>query len=118
MLRILYALSLCAFSLGLVGTIAAHSGQAPANTPTIRVTSRLVFLDVTVLDKKGHPVVTGLTKDDFVITEEKRPQRIFSFEEPNMHIADSALSEDNPSGKAPLTIFVLDLLNSGIADSA
>jgi VWFA-related protein len=120
MLRTLHALSFCAFSLGLVfvRTIAAHSGQTPANTPTIRVTSRLVFLDVTVLDKKGHPIVAGLTKDDFVITEEKRPQRIFSFEEPNVHVADSALSEDNPSGKAPLTIFVLDLLNSGFADSA
>ncbi len=31
-------------------------------TPTFRVTTRLVFLDVTVLDKKGHPVVKGLTK--------------------------------------------------------
>ena len=27
--------------------------QVPSNVPTIRVTSRLVFLDVTVLDKKG-----------------------------------------------------------------
>jgi VWFA-related protein len=118
MLRTLYALSFCAFSLGLAGTVAAQSGQTPANIPTIQVTSRLVFLDVTVLDKKGHPVATGLTKDDFVITEEKRPQRIFSFEEPNVHVADRALSEDNPSGKAPMTIFVLDLLNSGFADSA
>ena len=51
---------------------------------TIRVTSRLVFLDVTVLDKKGHPVVKGLeAKDgDFSITDNKRPQRIFSFEAP------------------------------------
>jgi hypothetical protein len=33
-----------------------------SNVPTIRVSSRLVFLDVTVLDKKGHIVVKGLTK--------------------------------------------------------
>jgi hypothetical protein len=35
------------------------------------VTSRLVFLDVTVLDKEGNPVVKGLSKDDFTITENK-----------------------------------------------
>jgi hypothetical protein len=46
-------------------------------TPTFRVTTRLVFLDVTVLDKKGRPVVKGLSKDDFTITEKKQRQRIF-----------------------------------------
>jgi hypothetical protein len=34
----------------LTGLI-AQAQQAPSGTPTIRVTSRLVFLDVTVLDK-------------------------------------------------------------------
>ena len=34
--------------------------SGPPNIPTIQVTSRLVYLDVTVLDKKGNPVVTGL----------------------------------------------------------
>ena len=52
-----------------------------------------------MLDKKGHPVITGLTKDDFAITEEKRPQRIFSFEQPNVHVADSALSEITRPGR-------------------
>ena len=51
-----------------------------SDVPTIGVTSGLVFLDVTVLDKKGRPVVKGLTKDDFLITEDKKPQRVFSFE--------------------------------------
>jgi VWFA-related protein len=89
-----------------------------SNVPTIRVSSRLVFLDVTVLDKKGHIVVKGLTKDDFAITEEKNPQRIFSFEEPQTHVADTSAADDNPAGKAPLTILVLDLLNSKFEDFA
>ncbi len=92
--------------------------QVPSNAPTIRVTSRLVFLDVTVLDKKGRPVVKGLTKDDFTITEDKKPQRIFSFEAPETHVADANVADDNAAGNAPVTIFVLDLLNSKFEDFA
>jgi VWFA-related protein len=109
------AIVLSLFSLtGLI----AHAQPAPSETPTIRVTSRLVFLDVTVLDKNGNPVVTGLTKDDFTITEDKKPQRIFSFEAPETHVVDANSTDDNPAGKAPVTIFVLDLLNSNFDDFA
>jgi VWFA-related protein len=87
-------------------------------TPTIQVTSRLVFLDVTVLDKKGRPVVKGLGRDDFTITEDKRPQSIFSFEAPQTHTISALARDDNPDGKAPLTIFVLDMLNSSFEDFA
>ena len=78
---------LCVAILPLVLSACAAGSQAQqgsqgqqvsqSSTPTFQVTSRLVFLDVTVLDKKGQPVVTGLTKDDFKITEDKKPQRIF-----------------------------------------
>jgi VWFA-related protein len=102
--------------LGLLGLIAAPwvaaKGQqtSAATPPTFRVTSNLVFLDVTVLDKKGRPVVTGLTKDDFTIIENGKPQRIFSFDAP----AEGAKTEVN----APATILVLDLLNTPFKDSA
>src|SRR5580704_803312 len=101
--------------LGLLGLIvvpwsAAKAQQTSAAPPTFRVTSNLVFLDVTVLDKKGRPVVTGLTKDDFTIIENGKPQRIFSFDAP----AEGAKTEVN----APATILVLDLLNTPFKDSA
>jgi VWFA-related protein len=96
---------------------AAPGQQLPSNVPTIQATSRLVFLDVTVLDAKGLPLVSGLTKDDFTISEDKRPQRIFSFEAPQTHTLNT-LADDNPDGKAPVTIFVLDLLNSSFEDFA
>jgi len=100
-----------------VQKLMAQSQQGPSDTPTLRVTSSLVFLDVTVLDKRGRPVVTGLTKDDFTITEDKKPQRIFSFEAPEAHTMANA-GDANPQGKAAVTIFVLDLLNSDFEDFA
>src|ERR1700743_3969886 len=71
------------------------------DAPILRLNSTLVFLDVTVLDKHGVPVVAGLTKDDFVITEDRQPQRIFSFEPPDAHQLDA--DQSNSGGKAPAT---------------
>lgn len=119
-MRLLHA-SLCAASLLLfipAQELTAQGQQPPPSVPTLRVTSALVFLDVTVLDKSGHPVVSGLTSNDFTITEDKRPQRIFSFEAPQTHVMDVAAGEDNRGGKAPVTIVVLDLLNSSFSDFA
>jgi VWFA-related protein len=98
--------------------VAQSNQQQSVQTPTLRVTSSLVFLDVTVLDKKGHPVLTGLTKDDFTITEDKKPEHIFSFEPPDVHTINTKSSDENPDGKAPVTILVLDLLNSRFEDFA
>lgn len=101
-----------------VQRLSAQPKPASSGAPVIRVTSSLVFLDVTVLDKKGRPVVKGLTQDDFTITEGKKPQRIFSFEAPGVHVMSANSGDDNPEGKAPVTIFALDLLNSGFEDFA
>jgi VWFA-related protein len=76
------------------------------------VTSDLVFLDLTVVDKNGKPVTQGLTQDDFKITENGKPQRIFSFEAPEVHVMPADSKEDDPDGKAPAAIFVVDRLNS------
>lgn len=120
-LTLLFAIgSLCTVS----PAIAAAESQPPQSTqqqssgPALRIESNLVFLDVTVLDKRGHPVVKGLKKDDFTITEDKQPQKIFSFEAPEAHILKSGAGDDNPEGNAPVTILVLDLLNSDFEDFA
>jgi VWFA-related protein len=98
--------------------LCAQQPQPAPSTPTFRLNSTLVFLDVTVLDKRGRPVVSGLTRSDFTITEDNRPQRIFSFEAPQTHVMRTNASDENPEGKAPVTIFVLDELNSDFADFA
>lgn len=93
----------------------ARGQQGSSAPPPIRVTSNLVFLDVTVLDKNSRPVVNGLRKDDFTITEDNKPQPIFSFEPPETHVTGAAAKE-GANGKSPVTIFVLDLLNSSSDD--
>jgi VWFA-related protein len=107
---------LLAAQVGMAQGKSGQAGSVAGDIPTIQVTSKLVFLDVTVVDKRGHPVVTGLTKDDFQITENRAPQRIFSFEAPDAHALSA--SGDNADGKAPVTILVLDQLNSSFQDFA
>jgi len=106
------------------------TSQNATPTTTLRVTSNLVFLDVTVVDRKGQPVVSGLTKDDFTITENGMPQRIFSFDAPGLGAATSGAppSVTGPAAAsahvaqtgegAPATILVLDLMNTPSKDSA
>ncbi len=57
---------------------AASTDQAPGGY-VFRSNVRRVPLDVIVLDKKGAPV-RGLTKDDFVVEEDRNPQNVLSFE--------------------------------------
>jgi len=52
--------------------------QMPPPTSTIRVSTRLVTVDVVAQDKKGQPV-QGLTKDDFELWEDGEQQRISVF---------------------------------------
>ncbi len=55
--------------------------------PAIRVTSRHVEVAVIVQDEHGEPI-TGLTKDDFELSDQGKPQSIADF---------SVLSEFKPS---------------------
>lgn len=60
----------------------ASTGKAARQAPgeyVFRSTVRRVPVDVIVLDKNGNPL-RGLTKDDFVVDEDKKPQNILSFE--------------------------------------
>src|ERR1700722_10604770 len=115
-MRWLRALLCAAAASQVVSGAMAQAPPGNSDVPVFRSTTTLVFLDVTVLDKKGQPVVTGLSKDDFTITEDKKPQSIFSFEAPEMHVTGTNPEDSNPKGKVPVTIFVLDRLNSSFQD--
>ncbi len=77
--------TLCAF-LGFSALLAAQTAPTPDTAPiasdartVLRTSVRRVVLDVVVTDSKGAPV-SGLTKDDFKITEDGAPQAILSFD--------------------------------------
>jgi VWFA-related protein len=71
-------------TLSLVGCLAlasAAGAQSQPPTPSelvIRATTRMVAVDVVVTDRDGHPV-TGLTKNDFTVIEDSKPQTISTF---------------------------------------
>ena len=97
-----------------------EANAPPSQEPvtTFQSTTRLVVLDVVVTDKQGKPV-RNLSKDDFTIFEDDKPQTVDSFEAPDQHapvpiVADEQNASSSPEigppkiGAQPLTILVFD----------
>jgi VWFA-related protein len=55
------------------------SANVRAQAPTFASRVEAVTVDVVILDKKGQPV-SGLTRDDFVVSEDGVPQTLTSFD--------------------------------------
>ena len=84
------------------------AAQQDATTPLVRSSTRVVLLDVVVSDRAGMPLRT-LTRADFTVLEDGRPQTISSFEAPLSK--ESAVVPGSPR-----TIILLDELNAAFAD--
>jgi VWFA-related protein len=105
----------------------AQSPQEPEPVPslTIRVSTRLVLVDVVVTDKRGKPVL-GLQPVDFVVTEKGKPQKISVFTPPNQPPAQPAAPalppgeySNRPEYRAPggpPTVILLDAANTSFPD--
>jgi VWFA-related protein len=99
-------------------------GTTPLQQP-LSVTTRLVQVAVIVQDRQGKPV-TGLTKDDFVVLDDKKPQTIQLFWEDAEEISPSSQPELPPNtytneitrGSVPpnLTVVLIDSFNTAYAD--
>jgi VWFA-related protein len=98
---------------GLVGVtlafVASVSGQP--SPPRFPSKVEVVTIDVVVLDAKGRPV-PDLTRDDFVVQEDGRPQEIVSFEAFASEVAQAAAG---PSVSAPVATNETGLPPSGRA---
>ena len=101
----------------------AQPVRNPDGTYTMRVTSRLVVLDMVVLDAKGA-IVRDLKKDDYKVEEASQPQSILNFEETGAHTPspemaiDSTADLDRLAPRAPVDIVLLDEFNTRFEDMA
>jgi VWFA-related protein len=105
------------------------SQQAPQQAPgTVRVTTRLVLVDVIVADKDGRPV-TDLRREDFTLLEDGKAQPIsvFALEQAGASVAaePAPLPPNVHSNRAselatggPLNLILLDFLNTTAVDQA
>jgi VWFA-related protein len=113
--RLLVCLSIVLLGLSLAFVSAAQNPQpqnrpAPSATPPPNpdqpeiINIRRVRLPITVKDKKGQ-FVPGLTQNDFLILEDKIPQKIDSFtseENNNLPLYIGVLMDTSPSTAAKL----------------
>jgi VWFA-related protein len=94
----------------------------------LRVETRMVQVSVSVRDKHGKPI-PGLTKDDFAISDDKKPQPISTFSvhtnQPTPDAADPLPPDtytNNLGGPATVpssvTVILLDALNTTFFDQA
>lgn len=79
------AVLICAMIISSNISLAQRPAPQPSPTPppidqdqTERIFIRLVRLPITVVDRKGQ-FISGLTKEDFIILEDKVPQKIETF---------------------------------------
>jgi VWFA-related protein len=117
------------FSLAVISSpLPAQSPQEPEQVPglSIRVSSRLVLVDVVVTDKHGQPVL-GLKPTDFTVIEKGKPQKISVFTPPNQQgtqppartLAPGVYSnrpEYRAPGGRPPTVILLDAANTPLAE--
>lgn len=130
LLRFCSALGLVLLSGGLAGLLSAplqsQTASQDDNAPQVfHANARIVVLDVVVTGRNHHPL-TGLHKQDFVLSEDGHPQTITYFEE---HSGEQPL-QVNPPDQAPniftniprvkprdsVTVLVLDALNTPLDD--
>jgi VWFA-related protein len=128
------ALALFAVVVSLLGAVPAFGQAAPPpapaqanpNAPRLRVTSRLVQVNVIVRDKEGKPV-TGLAKGDFTILDKGQPQPIASFSELTNKVTKTTAAalapntfsnrtEEAPGVSPTLSVILIDVLNTRFAD--
>jgi VWFA-related protein len=119
---------LCASLAAVSSPLPAQSPQETEQVPTlnIRVSSRLVLIDVVVTDKHGQPVL-GLKPTDFIVTEKGKPQKISVFTSPNETAKAAApalppgVYSNRPEYRSPggpPTVILLDAANTPLTDQS
>ena len=87
--------------------------SAGQGTYRLNLNANIVLTNVVVRDKKTGAVVKGLKASDFTIYEDKKPQKIISFDYQNVDEAAVLAEKSTASGKASIA----DLLERNFAAS-
>lgn len=95
------------------GAVQNVPGQAGATTYTIQSNVNIVLTNIVVRDKKTGEVVKGLKTSDFQIFEDKKPQRVSSFDYQNVDQAAVLAEKGTVAGKASIA----DLLERNLGAS-
>jgi VWFA-related protein len=109
----------------LLSVITLHAQQASdSSVATLRTETLYVQVPISALDKQGHPV-HGLTKDNFVVKEDGKVQKIATFEHIE-HVANPSIQLKVPEGvytnrveqdqPARLTIIAIDAVSTKITE--
>jgi hypothetical protein len=94
-MRRLIAFSLIAGLLAPVLPAQNPQSQQGRSGYTFRSTSELVLVNVVVRDKDGTPV-KGLTRDDFTVLEDGKPQAVSTFDYEDIPAGMAAASNAGP----------------------
>jgi VWFA-related protein len=110
---------------GRPGVPTPQKQQGAQKAQPLRVTTRLVHVSAIVTDKHGNPI-TGLTKGDFAVLDDKKPQNIQVFsvttnqplEPPTAPPPDTYTDRVLGNGDVPpnVTVVLLDGLNTAFID--
>ena len=106
--------------------LSAQPASPQASQPALHSVTHLVEVNVIVQDKKGDPV-TDLTKDDFELVDQGKPQAISLFSMESTHILPASATLlapniysnrlDQQSGlPTSITVILIDALNTYIID--
>ncbi len=122
----------CFCSALLLAPVSAQNAT-PQPAPVLRVTTRLVQVNVVVHGKKNEPVL-GLTKDDFEVTDAGVPQQVATLAVESMLAPPPApgakplpplppnvftnLALFKPATPKAITVILMDGLNTPFADQA
>jgi VWFA-related protein len=115
----------------LSGTLGAQQAPPEAQVLTLRVTTKLVLVDVTVTDAKGK-LVMGLKPEDFTVLENGVAQKVSTFTLEEAQQAGAAPAKEPPllpphvytnrpeyrAQSGSLTVVLLDSLNTPLPDLA
>jgi VWFA-related protein len=100
-------------------TPAAPNTSSDLPSPAIRISTRLVLVDVVVTDKRGQPIL-GLRPENFAVSEKGKPEKVAFFTPPGRQVpAPAALPAGVFSNRAeyrspdgPPTVILLDVINT------